>query len=233
MNKTVRTGGSFVYEKDFQRIKRQGTTKPATGNPMKDALEARITDEKLTHAIQTYCRHIRQFDPHEGINGLPPGTIFHEMRDKGLLSIPQFKAAEYIYTDAIQAWGKSGKQTSSYSEAVSVSSGARDPDLARSTAHYDRFKRLVQHFHKHHWGFLIMVIEEIQLGESRRINLATLGKRLTPYATDTEAESAAVGHLQSFLTSAAEFYVMEMKQREKVKVRVPKRIQFERVKLEV
>ena len=153
---------AFVYE-DIRKIKRHGNKTPATGKPMKEALETRLSDEMLSKAIATYCRHIQKFDQHDGINGLPEGTIFHAMKNKGLLSIAQFKAAEYIYTDAIQAWGKSGKQTSSYSEAISVSGGGRDPDMARTTMHQDRFKRLVEHLHRHHWGFLVMVVEEIKL----------------------------------------------------------------------
>lgn len=223
---------SFSYSRDINEVRRQGSTAPAVGKPMKEALEAKRSNEMMSHAITTYCRHIQQFDAHEGINGLPEGTIFHEMRDKGLLSITQFKAAEYIYTDAIQAWGKSGKQTSSYSEAVDVSGGPKDFSRAKTTMHHDRFIRLVEHLHKYQWGFLVMIIEEIRMGKDRKIDLAMLGRRLTPYANDTEAEAAAVGHMQSFLTSSAEFYGHEMKQRGKTTVRVTQRTQFAKVALE-
>lgn len=232
----IQTGGSFCYDQDIKKVRRQGSKSPAKGTPMKEALTAKLSNELLQQAISTYCRNIPQFASHEGINGLPEGTIFHELKRLGLLSEDQYRAAELIYTDAINAWGRSGT-TFSYNnpEESPPSTGqqvAPRVKVTRTNKYYDRLYRLKKHLHDHQLRFMEILIEEIMLGKDRKIDLATLGRRLSLYKGKDQSRAIATGHWQAFLKSAAEFYALDIRRNRKNIIHVTEKTEFAPVKLE-
>lgn len=232
MRTTIQTGGSFVYETDIKRVRRQGSTSPATGNPMEEALGDHITQQQVNKAVDLYCRHIRLFTAHRGAHSLPENTLTHELHKRKLLSEDMKNALELFYEDATKAAGKSGAQTGAYREAINTNSTPGRAVRAYTNKHYDRIHRLFHHLHRHQRGFMELLVKELHTGDASRIDLVMMGKGLSDYKGADQARALAAGHWQSFIKSVAEFYEADIRMTQKRVIQVKERTKFEPVKLE-